>query len=138
MRWIAVLAISVVGSSLSGCSYQEDYASSKAATDIFHHLVDRGEYAAIYDNSASGFQKAASRDASNKFFARISLKMGDCTESPVTFGGYQMTTSGTFITMNFSRACKNGTLDEQFVWVLENGKPVLLKYNANNPLRVVD
>ena len=64
--------------------------------------------------------------------------MGACAESPITFGGYQVTTSGTFVTLNSSRACKNGKLEEQFVWVIETGKPSLLKYNANNPLLLVD
>jgi hypothetical protein len=138
MRWLQVPVISALAFVFSGCSYQADYGSSKAATDTFHQRVDRGEYGAIYDSSASGYQKAANRDISNRFFARISRKMGTCADSPAAFSGYQVTTSGTFVSMISSRACKNGKLEEQFVWLIEAGKPLLLKYNANSPLLLVD
>jgi hypothetical protein len=123
---------------ITGCSYQADFGASKTATETFHHLMDRGEYAAIYDSSANGFRGSLNRENSVKFFARINRKMGVCEIAPATFGGYRVTPSATFVTVNSSRTCRNGTLEEQFVWLMIAGKPALLKYNANNPLLLVD
>ena len=101
-------------------------------------MMDGGEYSAVYDIAAKGFQAAGTRDNLVGFFRRVNRKMGKCGEGPVTFGGYQATTSGTFVTTTSARVCTNGTLSEQFVWLMVGGKATLLKYNADNPLLLTD
>jgi len=123
---------------LSGCSFSADYGDAKNATEVFHGMMDRGEYAAIYDTAARGFQASTSRENLVGFFKRVNRKMGKCGEGPVTFGGYQATTSGTFVTVTSSRTCANGTLSEEFVWLMVGGRATLLRYNANNPLLLTD
>ena len=66
--------------------------------------MDRGEYAAIYDNAAKGFQASGTRENLVGFLKRVNRKMGKCGDDPVTFGGYQATTSGNYVTMTSSRA----------------------------------
>jgi len=92
----------------------------------------------LYDTSAKGFQASGTRDNLIGFFTRVNRKMGKCGQSPVAFGGYQATTSGTFVTVTSSRVCANGTVDEKFVWLMIGGKATLLGYNANNPLLLTD
>jgi hypothetical protein len=128
----------VAAITLFGCSFSADYGDAKNATEIFHHLVDGGEYVAIYDSSAKGFQESATRENVVGFFKRVNRKMGKCGAAPAAFSGYQATTSGTFVTTTSSRACANGTLSEQFIWLMVGGKATLLKYNANNPLLLTD
>ncbi len=55
--------------------------------------MDRGEYEAIVDASAEGFQAAGTHENLIGFFARVARKMGKCGEAPITFGGFQVTTS---------------------------------------------
>ena len=100
--------------------------------------MDGGEYAAIYDTSAKGFQESAPRENLIGLFKRINRKMGKCGAAPAAFGGYQATTSGTFVTTTASRACANGALSEQFTWLMIGGKATLLKYNASSPLLLTD
>jgi len=135
--WIRCSPV-VAAITLFGCSFSADYADANNATEAFHHLVDGGEYAAIYDTSAQGFQKSATRENVIGFFTRIHRKMGKCAAAPAAFGGYQATTSGTFVTTTSSRVCANGTLSEQFIWLMIGGKATLLKYNADNPLLLTD
>jgi hypothetical protein len=136
MRSRFSLAISVIG--LCGCSVSARYSDAQKAIEVFHRLMDNSEYGAIYDNSAKGFQAAASRDVSIGFFSRINRKLGKCGTATTGFGGYQATTGGTYVTINSSRTCANGELDEQFVWLMVGDKATLLKYNANNPLLLTD
>jgi len=100
--------------------------------------MDRGEYAAIYDNAAKGFQASGTRENLVGFLKRVNRKMGKCGDGPVTFGGYQATTSGNYVTMTSSRMCANGKLSEEFLWLMVEGKATLLRYNANNPLLLTD
>ena len=64
--------------------------------------------------------------------------MGKCGEATVAFGGYEVSASGTFVTTRSTRVCANGTLGEHFVWVMVGEKAKLLKYNADNPLLLID
>jgi hypothetical protein len=123
---------------LIGCSAPQDFGAAKAATENFHRQADAAKYGEIYDASTKAMQKTLTRDQNIGFLTRISRKMGKCGETPVTFGGYQKTPSGTFITMRSSRSCENGKLEEQFVWVMIDGVPKLQGYNANNPLLLTD
>ena len=122
---------------LYGCSFSADYGDAKNPTEVFHRRMDRGEYAAIYDAAAKGFQASTTENLVG-FFKRVNRKMGKCGEAPVAFGGYQATTSGTFVTVTSSRTCANGLLSEDFVWLMVGGRATLLRYNANNPLLLTD
>lgn len=123
---------------LFGCSFSADYGDAKNATEVFHRLMDGGEYAAIYDTSAKDFQASGTRENLIGFFKRINRKMGKCGAASAAFGGYQATTSGTFVMTTSSRSCANGALSEQFTWLMIGGKATLIKYNANNPLLLTD
>lgn len=100
--------------------------------------MDGGEYAAIYDTASKGFQATGTRDTYIGFFTRINRKMGKCGDATVAFGGFNASSSGTFVTVTSSRVCANGTLGEQFVWQMVGGKATLLEYNANSPLLLTD
>ena len=128
----------VAAITLFGCSFSGDFNDAKNATEVFHRLMDGGEYAAIYDTSAKGFQESATRENLIGFFKRVNRKMGKCGEGAAAFGGYQATTSGTFVTTTSSRTCANGGLSEQFTWLMIAGKATLLKYNAISPLLLTD
>jgi hypothetical protein len=85
--WGLVVLISAA-LTLLGCSFSADYGDSQKAVDIFHGQMDRGEYAAIYDNAAKAFQTSATRDQLIGFLTRVNRKMGKCGEAAATFGGY--------------------------------------------------
>jgi hypothetical protein len=128
----------VLAVALCGCSFSANYGDAKNATAVFHRLMDGGEYAAIYGTATKGFQVSGTRDNLIGFLARVNRKMGKCGDATVAFGGYQATTSGTFVTITSSRVCASGTLGEQFVWLMAGGSVKLFGYNANNPLLLVD
>jgi hypothetical protein len=128
----------VLAVALSSCSFSVNYDNAKKASDVFHRLMDRGDYATIYDTAGEAFRASGPRENLVKFFARVNRKMGKCGEAVTVVNGYQATTSGTFVTTTSSRVCANGTLSEQFVWLMTAGKATLLRYNANNPLLLTD
>lgn len=133
IRWL-LCAISFV---LCGCSASSNFKAARAATEEFHRRMDAGGYGPIYDNSDERFH-TVSRDALIGFLTRVNRKMGTCGEAKLSFGGYQVNPSGTFVTVNASRSCANGTLAERFVWAQKPDGSWLVGYNASNPLLLTD
>jgi hypothetical protein len=120
---------------LCGCASS---SQAKSATDIFHQMMDRGEYAAIYDNARPEFRATVGRDVLIAVLTRVHRKMGSCQQSPASVTGMTVNTSGSFVTTASNRYCENGYLAEQFGWMVIGGNPVLLSYNANSPMLLTD
>src|SRR5579862_5763491 len=99
---------------LCGCSFSAHYRDAINASDVFHRRMDSGEYAVIYEAAARGFQASGTRDQLMGLFERVNRKMGKCGEALIGFGGYQATSSGTFVSTTSSRMCAHGALSEQF------------------------
>jgi hypothetical protein len=136
--WIRSGFFVAMAVTLCSCSFSADNDAARNATDAFHRLMDKGDYTAIYDTAAEAYKAAGTRDNNVAFFTRVNRKMGKCGDASVGLGGYQASTSGTFVTMTASRVCANGTLSEQFVWRMIAGKATLVKYKANSPLFLTD
>ena len=134
----AILLIALIAITFSACSLNVNYSKASAATVRFHDLVDRSEFGAIYDSSSVGFQQGTTREQWVGLMNRIRRKLGVCTGSTPTWQAFQVTTSGTFVTINGTRNCANGKLDETFVWKSVNGEVQLFKYGAGNPLLLTD
>lgn len=132
--WIrAVAFIALIA--LCGCSSS---SQAKSATDIFHQMMDRGEYAAIYDNATPDFRASVGRDVLIAFLTRVHRKMGSCQQSPASVVGMTVNTNGSFVTTVSNRTCETGTLAEQFGWRVIGSSAVLLSYNANSPELLTD
>ncbi|HYL94140.1 MAG TPA: hypothetical protein VEW69_13395 [Alphaproteobacteria bacterium] len=122
----------------AGCSATAKIEDARKASETFHQNMSSGNYDVIYDSATKEFKAAGTRDQLVGFLKRVNRKMGTCTET--TPGGWNInaTTSGTFVTLGYTRNCANGKLEEQFIWKMENGKPMLQRYNANNPTLLTD
>ena len=115
-----------------------NYGNAIEAWGVFHQLMDRGEFGAIYDTAANGFQASLNRDVAVGFLSRVSRKMGKCDTATVGLAAYRTSLAGTFVTTRASRGCTNGKIEEQFVWTMNRGKATLFGYNANSPALLTD
>jgi hypothetical protein len=127
-----------VAAAFCSCGFSKGVDQAKKAVDEFHTRFNAKQFDAIFDAADPGWKKATDRDTSDKFFARVQRKLGACTTS--TSGGYNynVTTSGTFVTINYETTCANGKLAEEFRWRVDGDKVLLVAYNANNPLLLTD
>jgi hypothetical protein len=112
---------------LAGCSSRQDYEAATAACGVFHQQVDTGQYGSVYDRAIPAFRTSLSRERLVGFLSRIARKMGKCDGATVTSSGSRSTLSGTFVTITATRMCANGTLGEQFIWEMADGKAKLLR-----------
>jgi hypothetical protein len=127
-----------VTSAICGCGMSQGVDQAKKSADEFHARFNAKQFDTIYDAADPEWRKTTDRDTSTKFFSRVQRKMGVCTTS--TSGGYNynVTTSGTFVTIDYQTTCANGKLDEEFRWRVDGKKTLLLAYNANSPLLLTD
>ena len=128
----------LVAATFCGCGMSKGVDQAKKAVDEFHTRFNAKQFDAIFDAADPEWKKTTDRDTSDKFFGRVQRKMGTCTTS--TSGGYNynVTTSGTFVTIDYETICANGKLAEEFRWRVDGQRVLLLAYNANNPLLLTD
>src|ERR1700730_19209391 len=107
--WLSSFVV-ISAITLYGCSFSSNYGDAKNASNTFHRLMDSGEHAAIYHSATDGFQKSSTRDQLIGLLTRVNRKMGKCGEASAAFGGYQVTTSGTFVSTTSYRTFINGKL----------------------------
>jgi len=133
-----ILALAPVLLVLCGCSAKADYQAAKTASDNFHQEMATANYSAIYDSASSEFRSSGPRETLIGFLQRVNRKMGTCGEASQQGINVNYNTAGSFVTLSYSRKCANGELGEQFVWRIEGGKALLVRYNANSPVLLTD
>jgi len=113
-------------------------SDAERAAAVFHQLLARGQYDAIYDTAAPAFQHSLSRTDSAKFFAVIHTKMGDCKTPGGAMSYFTNTsTSGTRVQLRYRLECANGILQETMAYQFTDDRPRLTGYDARSPTLVI-
>jgi hypothetical protein len=123
---------------IDSCTSRANFDAAEKASETFHHQMSAGQYDAIYENTTMVFKAATSRETCVGLCKRINRLMGTCEAARTTYKGFLNTSQGSFIDLNFTRSCANGRLEEQFGWQIVDGKAVLNRFNANNPLLLTE
>ena len=133
-----LLTIVLFGVLLSGCSTQKDFQQAERATDEFHMQFAKGSYGEIYDTSDSAIKKSATREQMIAMLQRVNRKLGACGDPQRQSFVVNYNTNGTFVTMVYTRKCANGQLEENFIWRIQDGKPILYGFHFNSPVLATD
>jgi len=123
---------------VNGCTSRANFDAAERASETFHQQILAEQYDAIYENTTMVFKAATSRGTCVGLCERINRLMGTCEAARMTYKGFLNTSQGSFIDLNFTRSCANGRLEEQFGWQIIDGKAVLNRFNANNPLLLTE
>ena len=135
MRTFAFLLFGLL---FCGCSSQADFQKAERATDEFHMQFAKGSYGEIYDASDGAVKTSATREQMIGMLQKINLKLGPCGDPQRQSFNVNYNTSGRFVTMVYTRKCANGQLAENFVWRIQEGKPILYGYHFNSPASATD
>lgn len=128
---IAVTAVAIA-SYLCGCSMSSDWKLAEQAVPEFHDRLDAGQFDMIYDASGEELKRAATREAFHDLLAAVHRKLGDTKSSTREGWNINYTTAGTHVTLSYSTAYAEGNAAEQFVYLLEGGKALLVGYHINS------
>jgi hypothetical protein len=133
-----ILAIILIGLSLCGCSSQKNFQEAERATDEFYMQYAKGNYGGIYDASDSAIKTNVSRDQMIGMLQKINRKLGACGAPERRGFRVNYDTKGTFVTLNYTRKCAKGQLNENFVWRMDGGQTILDGYHFNSPALATD
>jgi hypothetical protein len=133
-----ILAFVFFGLLFCGCSSQENFQKAERATDEFHMQFAKASYGEIYDASDSAVKTNATREQMIGMLQRINRKLGPCGDPQRQSFNVNYNTSGRFVTMVYTRKCANGQLAENFVWRIQDGKPILYGYHVKSPALATD
>jgi hypothetical protein len=133
-----IFAFVLFGLLFCGCSGQQDFQKAERATDEFHMQFAKGNYGEIYDASDSAIKTSATREQMIGMLQRINRKLGPCGDPNRQGFNVNYHTSGRFVTMPYTRKCANGQLTENFIWRIQDGKPILYSYRFNSSVLATD
>jgi uncharacterized protein DUF4019 len=117
---------------LSACSPARDTKAAEAGVADFHRAMDAGQYATIYDASSSDMKAAISRDDFVKLLTGIHAKLGGYRAGQTTNWNDNATTGGHFVTLVRQARFEKGPGTEDFVFRIEEQRPVLAGYHVNS------
>jgi hypothetical protein len=137
MRLRLILSTSLM-LSFFGCSASRDVEIAKSAVQRFHHEVAAGQDDMIYDRADPAWRESMDRETNRRFFERFRRKMGACGWSTMTRDLFKISTSGTFVKLEYRTKCAGGWVSESFSWRIRRGEAFLVGYNAANSLLVTD
>jgi hypothetical protein len=121
---------------LGACSFGADTKAAEDGVTAFHKAMDAGEYAAIYDGSASEMKSSISREGFAQLLGGLHTKLGSFRSGKTTGWNDNANTSGHFVTLNRDAQFQRGPGTEEFVFRIEKGKAVLAGYHVNSNLLV--
>jgi hypothetical protein len=110
-----------------------------AETVLFHQWFEAEKDADIYWTADPAWRRAVSEEVQHAFFNRIRRKMGACRYSGPLGWTLTFTPAGTVLVMGGRADCEHDSLQEVFTWrMTARGRPMLVSYQANSPLRLTD
>jgi hypothetical protein len=116
---------------LAGCS-APDFSEAESDITELHHELDNEQFSDIYQSGSPELKAATSESDFVKFLAAVHRKLGKVQSSVSTFKGFNITTNGTFVTLNYKTRFAQGDAQEQFVYVTRDKKTLLMGYHINS------
>ncbi|HMI18443.1 MAG TPA: hypothetical protein VK533_02750 [Sphingomonas sp.] len=117
---------------LSGCSIGKDVPIAEQAVDGFHRQLNAGQFDAIYAASAADMKAVSPQTTLTALLGAIHRKLGLFKSGKVIGWNDNASTSGHFITLNYSAVYANGPADENFVYRMDGQQAVLAGYHINS------
>jgi hypothetical protein len=111
-----------------GKGVYRDYRVSSAAVELFHHRLDSGDFDTIYSDASDSFRSSGTKADQIKFLETTHQRLGNSRKtSPLGFH-VNWRNRQMFVDQVYSTQFAQGTAQESFVWVMENGNPRLYGY----------
>jgi hypothetical protein len=128
---IAVVGIIVLGT--CGRGIYRDYQIARSAADRFHQRLDRAGYESIYNETTATFRSSGSHDDAIRFLKNVHEKMGN-SGAMIAAGFHINWQNGDMLVDEvFQTHFAQGSAQEGFIWLIDNGEPLLQTYRVDAP-----
>ena len=123
---------------LGACSMGADLPIADQAVTRFHKMLDAGQNAQIYRESAQEMKNAGPEAKLDAFLSAVHRKLGTVTKATRQGFNDQMNTGGHYITMTYATTYTRGEATETFVYKISDGKAALVGYNVNSDALIIN
>jgi len=123
---------------LAGCSAGTDVPVAEKAVARFHTMLDAGQNAQIYQESASEMKEAAAESKLTTLLAAVHRKLGPVKKAEQKGWNDQINTGGHFVTLNYATSYAQGDATETFVYKIAGDKAQLVGYNINSSALIIN
>lgn len=115
---------------LAGCSMGQDLASGGAAVDAFHRQMDAGQFAAI--DAAAGAEIKASPGGLAPILEQVHARLGKVKSTARTGFNDAVNNGDHRLELSYKTVFERGEGDEEFIFRMIEGKPVLIGYHVKS------
>ena len=116
------------------CSPVADTNAAKEGVAEFHRAMDAGQHGAIYDASGEDLKSAIARDDFVAMLEGLRSKFGPYKSGKTVGWHDNVGTAGHYVSLNHEAQFQAGPGNEEFVFRMEKGKPVLAGYHVKSNL----
>jgi len=120
----------IMALALAGCSMGQDLSSGGTAVDDFHRKLDSGQSAAI--ESAAGPEIKAMAGGFAAVLDQIHRRLGNVKSSTRTGFNDRVDNGDHRLELTYDTKFERGEGDEEFVFRIIDGKPVLAGYHIKS------
>jgi len=132
------LGVALLFGALAGCSVGTDIPVAEKAVARFHTMLDAGQNAQIYQESAPQMKDAAAESKLTDLLAAVHRKLGTVTKAEQRGWNEQVNTGGHFVTLNYATTYARGDAAETFVYKIAGEKAELVGYNINSNALIIN
>lgn len=131
-RFVSLLPLAA----LAACSVDGDLASGDAAIAAFHAQLDRGQFAEIYNGASPDMKAVTNGPDLVRLLALVHTRLGGFRSGARVGWNDSRMASGHFLTLTYRAAYEKGPAEENFVYRVDGGRPVLAGYHIDSPALV--
>ena len=135
-RWLLSLELALAALVLVACGGGTDVA--KQGVTAFRDRVTHRSFTEIYRTASPEFRQAVTEEQFQRLMAGLERKLGVWQSSKEPVWHVMRGTGGHFVRLTYESEFSKGPATERFAWRIENGAPVLLGYNVQSALLVME
>jgi len=134
-RWLLglLLALAFV---LVSCGGGTDAA--KQGVTAFRDRVTHRSFAEIHRTASPEFRQAVTEEQFQRLMTKLERRLGAWQSSKEPVWHVMRGTGGHFVSLTYESQFSKGPASERFTWRIENGASVLLGYNVQSALLVME
>jgi predicted Zn-dependent protease len=136
-RWlvVAVAVLTIVNAWIvaSTANGKKADSAAKSAAEQFHAKLNDGRYHDIYAGVDDVFRTAQTEPEFQKFLITWRQKLGRFEEGAARSDRVNWRPQGTFVTLTYDSRFANGSVQEEFTWVIKD-TPKLRRYWINSAI----
>jgi hypothetical protein len=123
---------------LAGCSVTKDIPAAESEISKFHQELNAASFDAIYTAAGAEFKASQDQSATNQFLSAVHRKLGAFRSGKSTGWKDNATTTGHFVTIDYSAKYDRGDAEESFVFRMDGEKAILTGYHINSTALIVN